>query len=104
MAVVTVFLQFLLQRLHLLAEHSLLPLHLGDQFVSVLQLPLHLGDQFVSMCQMLLQLLLVSSQLDQFVFGSHRLTVPTCIDFDKSSRTPGLLQSKLYSQNERIET
>lgn len=78
MAVVTVFLELFLQRFHLLAEHSLLLLHLGDQFVSL--------------CQVLLQLLLVSSQLEHLVFGCHRFTVTTCLDFGKLSRTPGQLQ------------
>jgi len=60
-AVVAVFLELVLQRLHLLTEHSLLLLHLGDQLISLHQLLPHLSDQLVSLRQLFLPLTLFSS-------------------------------------------
>ncbi len=78
-AVVAVFLELLLQRLHLLTEP--------------LELVLHLGNLLISLRQVFLPLTLFSSQLLQFFFGCHVATLSAFPSFDKSSRTPSQLHN-----------
>ncbi len=78
MAIVTVFLELFLQRLHLLTQ--------------LLQLLLHLGNLLISLRQLFLPMTLFSSQLEQFFFGRHGATLSAFPSFDKSSRTPSQLQ------------
>src|SRR5258707_15827761 len=77
-AAVAVFLELLLQRLHLLTEP--------------LELVLHLGNLLISLRQLFLPLTLFLSQLLQFFFGCHVATLSAFPSFDKSSRTPSQLQ------------
>ncbi len=81
MAIVTVFLELFLQRLHLLTQLLQLVLHLGNLLISLRQL-------LISPRQLFLPLTLFSSQLEQFFFGCHVATLSAFPSFDKSSRTP----------------
>ena len=84
MAIVAIFREPVLQGFHLLTQAAYLLTLLLDQGVLLAEQRLLLLDEFISLRQLLSQSLILFSQIDQFFFDRHALTLLALLPFGKS--------------------
>ena len=95
MAIVAIFRELVPQAFDLLAQAAHLLTVVLDQGVLLAEQRLLLLDQLVSLCQLLPQSLILVSQIDQFFFNRHALTLLGLTPFGKSPAHLGSYQISL---------
>ena len=84
MAIVAILTEPFLQRFHLLSQSALLLSQLLYQGFLLPKPPLLLLDEFVTLSQLLSQSLILFSQMNEFFFKRHALTLLGLLPFGKS--------------------
>ena len=101
MTIVAILSEPFLQRFHLLSQSTLLLSQLLNQGVLLPKQPLLLLDDFVTLSQMLSQCLILLSQMNEFFFKRHALTLLGWLPFGKSPTNPIVFTSVLIAYQER---
>ena len=96
-AIVAIFREPVLQGFHLLTQAAYLLTLLLDQGVLLAEQRLLLLDEFFSLRQLLSQSLILFSQIDQFFFNRHALTLLGLTPFGKSPADLGSYQVCIFS-------
>ena len=87
MTIVAILSEPFLQRFHLLSQSTLLLSQLLNQGVLLPKQPLLLLDDFVTLSQVLSQYLVLLSQMNEFFFKRHALTLLGCCRLASPQRT-----------------
>src|SRR6266480_1745049 len=101
MTIVAILSEPFLLRFHLLSQSTLLLSQLLNQGVLLPKQPLLLLDDFVTLSQVLSQYLVLLSQMNEFLFKRHALTLLGLLPFGKSPTNPILFTSVLIAYQER---